>query len=93
MRTFRIWNGQVETDVLSRFNRTAMLTYDWFGRSSQSKGRSGWCARTARQRGKRPTVDTCEEIRSVTLGIGHDFLQRLTCVLVVMATLVRKSDR
>ena len=23
-----IWNGQVETEVLSRFNRTAMLTYD-----------------------------------------------------------------
>ena len=32
-----IWNGRVETDALSRFNRTAKLTHtplcDWFGRS------------------------------------------------------------
>ena len=39
---------------------------------------------------KSPTVDTCDEIRPVTLGIGHDSLQRLTSVLVVMATRVSR---
>ena len=49
-----IWNGQVETDVLRRFNRTAMLTHDpfeiCFGQSSTAVRSTRFVYQRERQR-------------------------------------------